>query len=53
MVENKREKMLVVPMSDSEMSVIKNEAAKLGMTVTSFIRLLIKNWTDGITFERK
>ena len=28
------------------------EAKKLGLSVSVFIRLLIKQWTDGIKFER-
>ena len=51
--EIKRDKTLVVPLTESEMYLAKIEADKLGMPVTSFIRLLIKNYADGVTFEKK
>ena len=28
------------------------EAKQLGISVSAFIRLLIRNWSNGITFER-
>lgn len=28
------------------------EAKKLGLSVSAFIRLLIRNWSDGIRFEK-
>lgn len=32
---------------------LEEEAKKLGLTVSSFLRLLIHNWSDGVRFERK
>ena len=32
---------------------IEAEAKKLGISVSAFIRLLLKQWTDGIKFERE
>ena len=29
------------------------EAKKLGISVSAFIRLLIRQWNDGIRFERE
>jgi len=31
---------------------IEIEARKLGISVSAFIRLLIRNWSNGIRFER-
>ena len=31
---------------------IEAEAKKLGISVSAFIRLLIKQWSDGIKFEK-
>jgi predicted DNA binding CopG/RHH family protein len=49
----KRDKMLTIPVSEAELNLTKQEADKLGMPVTAFIRLLIKNFSDGVTFEKK
>lgn len=48
-----RDKMLTIPVSGEEMNIAKQEADKLGMSVSSFIRLLIKNWANGVVFEKK
>lgn len=48
-----RDKMLTIPVSQEEMDMTKKEADKLGMSVSAFIRLLIKNWADGVVFEKK
>ncbi len=48
-----RDKMLTIPVSEEEMNMAKQEADKLGMSVSAFIRLLIKNWADGVVFEKK
>ncbi|KKK49529.1 hypothetical protein LCGC14_3134140 [marine sediment metagenome] len=36
----------------AEKKKIENEAQKLGLSVSAFIRLLIKQWSNGIKFER-
>lgn len=36
----------------NEKKMIEAEAEKLGISVSAFLRLLIKNWGDGIKFER-
>ncbi len=53
MAETVRDKMLTIPVSEAEMDMAKESAQKLGMPVSSFIRLLLKNWADGVTFEKK
>ena len=39
--------------STEEKKKFKTEAGKLGISVSAFIRLLFKNWSDGIRFERE
>jgi antitoxin component of RelBE/YafQ-DinJ toxin-antitoxin module len=51
--EINRDKALLIPVSIDEMNMAKKEADKLGMPVTAFIRLLLKNWADGIHFEKR
>lgn len=41
----------LVPLKDAEK--LKKEARKLGLSVSAFIRLLIKQWSDGIRFEKR
>lgn len=36
-----------------EKEAIMVEAQRLGMSVSAFIRLLFKQWSDGIKFERE
>ena len=48
-----RDNVITIPLSDEEIEVAKSEAQKLGMPVSSFIRLLIKNFADGVTFQKK
>ncbi len=36
-----------------ERAQIENEAEKLHLTMSAFIRLLVKQWADGVTFEKK
>jgi len=40
-------------MDAREKEALEAEAKKLGLSVSVFIRLLIKQWTDGIKFERE
>ena len=35
-----------------EKKLIEAEAQKAGLSVSAFIRLLVRNWSDGITFEK-
>ena len=39
--------------TEEERIAIKKEADNLRITVSAFIRLLIKQFSDGITFEKK
>ncbi len=41
----------LVPLKDAEK--LGKEARKLGLSVSAFIRLLIKQWSDGIKFEKR
>ena len=36
-----------------EKDAFEQEAQKLGISVTSFIKLLFKQWANGIRFEKK
>ena len=42
--------LLNLPTEDYE--AVKRESDKLGISMTSFMRLLIKQWTNGIRFEK-
>lgn len=48
-----RDKTIAVPVSQEEKDMAEKEADKLGMPVSTFIRLLLKNWADGIDFKKK
>jgi predicted DNA binding CopG/RHH family protein len=48
-----RDKVLTIPVSESELELTKQEADKLGMPVTAFIRLLVKNFADGVNFTKR
>ncbi len=41
----------MVPLEDAKK--LEEEAKKLNLSVSAFIRLLIKQWSDGIRFERR
>ena len=41
----------LVSLEDAEK--LEEEARKLGISVSAFIRLLIKQWSDGIKFEKR
>ena len=48
-----RQKMIrfLVPAEDAKK--IEEEARKLNLSVSAFIRLLIKQWSNGIKFEKR
>ena len=41
----------LVPAEDARK--LEEEAGKLNLSVSAFIRLLIKQWSNGIKFERR
>ncbi|GAI93474.1 unnamed protein product [marine sediment metagenome] len=41
----------LVPVEDAKK--LEEEARKLNLSVSAFIRLLIKQWSNGIKFERR
>ncbi len=41
----------MVPLKDAKK--LEEEAKKLNLSVSAFIRLLIKQWSNGIRFERR
>jgi len=45
-------KAVFVRVNDDEHQQIAAEAARLNISVSAFIRLLFRNWHDGIRFER-
>ncbi|MBA7634467.1 hypothetical protein ES703_42052 [subsurface metagenome] len=49
----RKQKMIrfLVPVEDAKK--LEEEATKLNLSVSAFIRLLIKQWSDGIRFERR
>lgn len=50
-----REKMEILRLriSKTEKEVARKEAGKLGISMSAFIRLLLRQWSDGIKFERR
>jgi hypothetical protein len=43
---------ILVRLSPEDKRLAETEAAKLGLSVAAFMRLLLKNWTNGITFQK-
>ena len=48
-----KQKGIFIRLSEEDKSAIEQDAWKLGLSVTAFIRLLYKQWSDGIRFERR
>lgn len=48
-----RDKVITIPLSKEEIKEAKLSADKLGISVSAFIRLLIKNFANGVRFEKK
>ena len=46
-------KALYVRINDGEHQRLVADSKRLGISLSSFIRLLIKNWSDGVRFEQK
>lgn len=46
------EKVIIIRIGTEDKARVEAEARKLGISVAAFIRLLIRNWSDGITFEK-
>ncbi|MBA7632858.1 hypothetical protein ES703_40413 [subsurface metagenome] len=49
----KDQKMIRFLVSSEEAEKLEQEAKKLGISVSAFMRLLIKQWSDGIKFEKR
>lgn len=49
----KGQKMIRFQVSLEDAKKLEGEARKLGISVSAFIRLLIKQWSDGIRFEKR
>lgn len=47
-----RTKSRIIYLTPKEDASMKNEASKLGISVNAFIRLLYRQWIDGIRFEK-
>lgn len=43
---------IFVRLTIEDKQAIREDARKLGLSVTAFVRLLYKQWSDGIRFER-
>lgn len=48
-----RDKPLLIKLTQAEHESVRSEAAKLGISMADFIRLLFRQWVDGITFQQK
>lgn len=51
-MKEQRDKAYLLKLTENELNSFKSEAQKLGISVASFIRLLFKQWSDGITFKK-
>lgn len=49
----KGKKMIRFLVDDEDATKLEREARKLGLSVSAFIRLLIKQWSNGIKFEKR
>jgi len=44
---------VIVRLTPQEKTILFREAQKTGISVSAFIRLLLRNWSDGISFTKK
>lgn len=44
---------IFIRLSQEDKLAIEKDAEKLGLSVTAFMRLLYKQWSDGIRFEKE
>ncbi|MBA7650417.1 hypothetical protein ES703_58221 [subsurface metagenome] len=44
---------ITIRMEAEDKEKVEAEARKLGISVSAFIRLLIKQWSNGIKFEKR
>ncbi|MBA7471833.1 hypothetical protein ES707_07145 [subsurface metagenome] len=44
---------ITIRMGTEDKARVEAEAKKLGISVSAFIRLLIKQWSNGIKFEKR
>ncbi|GAI80681.1 unnamed protein product [marine sediment metagenome] len=44
---------ITIRMGTEDKKRVEAEAKKLGLSVSAFIRLLIKQWSNGIKFEKR
>lgn len=49
----RRTRPLIILLTDEEKASVEDGAKKVGMTISAFVRLLIRQWADGIRFERR
>jgi len=50
---NTKTEYLVIRVTPQEKITFAQEAQKAGISISAFIRLLLRNWADGITFTKK
>jgi len=46
-------KVIIFKVTSEQKEAIKAEARRLGLNMSSFLRLLVQQWSDGIRFERR
>jgi len=51
--QNTRTENLIVRLTPEEKTTITREAQKAGISISAFIRLLLRNWSNGISFTKK
>ncbi len=48
-----KSEVLQILLTMEEKETIRREADKLGISMTAFLRLLVRQWADGINFSKK
>lgn len=43
---------VIIRVTPEEKLAFVTEAQNMGISISAFIRLLLRNWSDGITFKR-
>jgi hypothetical protein len=50
--QNQRTENVIVRLTLEEKHILVREAQKLGISISALVRLLLRNWTNGIKFEK-
>jgi len=51
--QNIRTENLIVRLTPEEKAILHSEAQKASISISAFVRLLLRNWSNGINFNKK